>query len=115
MPPTTTQATEPTSKTYSSTDTSVTRAYTPEEAAAINRFGEEVRQRFPRLIETTNMWLFGAYEHMNTYAKFQDAVVSSSTVEPQSGSTPKTVTLVTDKGTYIAQFDKGGSFLSDNR
>ena len=115
VPPTTTQATEPPGKTYSSTDTSVTRAYTPEEAAAISRFGEEVGQRFPRLIETTNGWLFGAYEHMNTYAKFQDAVVSSSTVEPQSGSTPKTVTLVTDKGTYIAQFDKGGSFLSDNR
>ncbi len=115
VPPTTTQATEPPSKTYSSTDTSVTRAYTPEEAAAINRFGEEVRQRFPRLIETTDMWLFGAYEHMNTCPKFQDAVVGSSTVEPQPGYTPKTVTLVTDKGTYIAQFDKDGNFLSDNQ
>jgi beta-lactamase regulating signal transducer with metallopeptidase domain len=113
--PTTTQSTEPTSKTYSSTDKSVTRVYTPEEAAAINRFGEEVRQRFPRLIETTNMWLFDAYEHMNTYAKFQDAVVASSTVEPQSGPTAKTVTLVTDKGTYIAQFDKDGNFFSDNQ
>ena len=50
-----TQATEPPSNTYSSTETSVTRTYTPEEAAAINRFGEEVHQRFPRLIETTNM------------------------------------------------------------
>ena len=91
------------------------RAQTPEEMAAVNRFGEEVRQRFPHLILSTDSWLFSAYEHMNTYAKFQDAVVSDDAVEPRPGYTPKTVTLVTDKGTYIAQFDKDGNFLSDNQ
>ncbi|MBR3094417.1 MAG: M56 family metallopeptidase [Clostridia bacterium] len=92
-----------------------TTARTPEEMAAINRFGDEVRQRFPHLILSTDTWLFSAYEHMNTYAKFKDAVVSDDSVEPRPGYTPKTVTLVTDKGTYIAQFDKDGNFLSDNQ
>ena len=105
-PATTTKTTEP---------TETTRAYTPEEAAAVDRFGEDVRRRFPDLINTTNLWLFGAYEHMNVYEKFQDAVVSSYTVDPRPGSTPKTVTLVTDKGMYIAQFDKNGAFQSDNQ
>lgn len=91
------------------------RAQTPEEMAAVNRFGEAVRQRFPHLILSTDSWLFSAYEHMNTYEKFQDAVVSDDAVEPRPGYTPKTVTLVTDKGTYIAQFDKDGNFLSDNQ
>lgn len=91
------------------------RAQTPEEMAAVNRFGEEVRRRFPHLILSTDSWLFSAYEHMNTYKKFQDAVVSDDAVEPRPGYTPKTVTLVTDKGTYIAQFDKDGNFLSDNQ
>ena len=92
-----------------------TTARTPEEMAAVNRFGDEVRQRFPHLILSTDTWLFSAYEHMNTYAKFKDAVVSDDSVEPRPGYTPKTVTLVTDKGTYIAQFDKDGNFLSDNQ
>jgi hypothetical protein len=115
VPSTTMKTTEPPTKTFSSSDPSVTRAYTPEESAAIDRLGEDGVRRFPDLKNTTNELLFQAFEHMNTYAKFRNAVVSSYTVEPQSGSSPKTVTLVTDKGTYVAEFDKDFSFISDNQ
>ena len=91
-----------------------TTARTPEESAAINRLGEDGVRRFPRMKGTTNELLFQAFEHMNTYAKFKDAVVKSDEIKATSDGT-KTVTLETDKGTYIAKLYEDGSFLSDNQ
>ncbi len=91
-----------------------TTARTPEESAAINRLGEDGVRRFPRMKNTTNELLFRAFEHMNTYAKFRNAVVKSDEIKDSSDGT-KTVTLVTDKGTYIANLYEDGSFISDNQ
>lgn len=91
-----------------------TTARTPEESAAINRLGEDGVRRFPRMKGTTNELLFQAFEHMNTYAKFKDAVVKSDEIKATSDGT-KTVTLETDKGTYIAKLYEDGSFISDNQ
>ena len=91
-----------------------TTARTPEESAAINRLGEDGVRRFPRMKGTTNELLFQAFAHLTTYAKFKDAVVKSDEIKATSDGT-KTVTLETDKGTYIAKLHEDGSFISDNQ
>ena len=114
VPPTTTKTTEPTTKTFSSSDPSVTRAYTPEEQRAIQVLGEEAVERFPDLKNTTNAYLEKAYVLMNCYPKFKKATVKSYDVGQDSDGY-QDVTLHTDKGDFKVKYDSFGCCVTNTR
>ncbi len=115
VPSTTMKTTAPTATTKPTEPTWTTRAYTPEEARAIQVLGEEAVERFPDLKNTTNPYLEKAYVLMNCYPKFKKANVKSYDIGQDSDGY-QDVTLHTDKGDFVAKYDgKYGVCLSNNQ
>ena len=115
VPSTTMKTTAPTATTKPTEPTWTTRAYTPEEARAIQVLGEEAVERFPDLKNTTNPYLEKAYVLMNCYPKFKKANVKSYDIGQDSDGY-QDVTLHTDKGDFAAKYDgKYGVCLSNNQ
>ena len=95
--------------------TAPTRSYTPEELGAINRFGENGANRFPKLKESEDPLFDQAFAYMNTFARFKDANVRTGKVSAANAKGNRTVTLYTDCGDFVVTYDSAGVVVSDNQ